>query len=262
MICLVNTRTWQLTNNATIPRVTPGLAVDVGEMLCVLALGRELFTASASYSSLARRSGQVPPIWFGPWFETWRVDYPGSLSTSVPASFGISAWSLFREVGCREFGLHCVIPALWGRASRYLYCIPCFVMCTSQWSWKASGFCRDGIVNLHFSCVQGKDTSLDMLPEFSFAIFNSSLADSRSLKSCLHLASLREFLPLGLYATICSLLDFILRVSHRFLVRVCHGLACVWFSPCCIDFSLLPCLLGFPVTAVGVWRVLAYLLQL
>ena len=45
MIWLVKSRTRLLVNDATLPRVTSWLSVNVGEVSCLLALGWELLTA-------------------------------------------------------------------------------------------------------------------------------------------------------------------------------------------------------------------------
>ena len=111
MICLVNTRTWQLTNNATIPRATPGLAIDVGEVLCLLALGRELLTALLRTLLLPVDLARCLP--FGLALES-------RLGVLIIREFidlcSCFPWHLRLEfvssICCREFGLHCVIHAL------------------------------------------------------------------------------------------------------------------------------------------------------
>ena len=68
--------------------------------------------------------------------------------------------------------------------------------------------------------------------------------------SCLYVGS-----STGLCATIFPLLCFVFLVSNRFPVRVCHGLACLWFSFYCVGFLFTVLRLpGFQLSPVRVWR--------
>jgi len=106
-----------LVNDATLPRVTNWLSVDIGEVSRLPALGWELLTALLHTPVLARWSGHVSSVWSGPWFETWRVWLLLCLSTFVSASLGTYAWSLICDLAVEGKGLRCVNYALWGRAS-------------------------------------------------------------------------------------------------------------------------------------------------